>query len=137
MQYSASMTDVHVHVHSRTGQSYFPQARKRGAEENTPFTCVEIYVYTCIYIQIYIRCVVLLWLAVCLTLLASSFLFSTSLIKTCMYRYMYMYLYNTCIYSSVHAITFGHRTISDQYTHVTDYVRLWSVKMSERAITRA
>ena len=33
---------------------------------------------------------------------------------------------------TVHAITFGHRTISDQYTHVTDYVRLWSVKMSER-----
>ena len=32
----------------------------------------------------------------------------------------------------VHAITFGHRTITDQYTHVTDYVRLWSVKMSER-----
>ena len=37
----------------------------------------------------------------------------------------------TCIYA-VHTITFGHRTITDQYTHVTDYVRLWSVKMSER-----
>ena len=32
----------------------------------------------------------------------------------------------------MHAITFGHWTITDQYTHVTDYVRLWSVKMSER-----
>ena len=39
-----------------------------------------------------------------------------------------------CLMLTVHAITFGHRTITDQYTrtHVTDHVRLWSVKMSER-----
>ena len=48
--------------------------------------------------------------------------------------YMYMYMQvGTCTCTlSVHAITFGHRTITDQYTHVTDHVRLWSVKMSER-----
>ena len=66
----------------------------------TPFTCVEIYGWpvrlrcTCIYMYIYsnlhsVCCVT----AVYLTLLASSFLFSTSLIKTCIYRY------NTCIYT--------------------------------------
>ena len=58
----------------------------------------------------------------------------------CMYNvYMYVHVHvhaQTCIHRdaecTVHAITFGHRTITDQYTHVTDHVRLWSVKMSER-----
>ena len=40
------------------------------------------------------------------------------------------------VYTSVHVITFGHRTISDQYTHMT-MRDLWSVKMSERVITLA